>query len=83
MTTLEVMLQQQGTTIVMGALASQPDLAARISVAALMAPVASVRHMTSQPLVALAALDTDALFTLLGVREFAPSVQVRLWHHVL
>ena len=63
----------QGTTVLLALLASRPDWAPRISAAALLAPVAFARHIASPVLVALARLDTDALFALLGVNEFLPS----------
>lgn len=69
----------QGGTILLAALASQPQLADQLSTMALMAPVTVATHVTSVPLLAMSALGTDKLFTLLGVREFLPSVRVISW----
>ncbi len=49
----------QGTTITMAALASIPEIAAKVSLAVLLAPVAFVTHVDSIPLVNLAKLNTD------------------------
>lgn len=66
----------QGATIALAALSTVPWLAERVALAILLAPVAGLHHMTSQPVLTMAKLDTDALFTLLGVHQFLPSVQV-------
>lgn len=69
----------QGTTIVLASLAN-PETAdlmrKRIRVGVLLAPVAVAKHISSDPILAMAALDTDGMFQLLGFHEFLPS-QVR------
>ncbi|KAG2445724.1 hypothetical protein HXX76_000330 [Chlamydomonas incerta] len=44
--------------------------------AALLAPVALAKHISSVPLLAMAAMDTDDMFSLLGLHEFLPSQQL-------
>jgi pimeloyl-ACP methyl ester carboxylesterase len=63
----------QGTTVLLALLASRPEWAAKISLGVLLAPVAVATHVASPFLVALARLNTDLLFELLGVHEFLPS----------
>ncbi|KAK9831388.1 hypothetical protein WJX81_000112 [Elliptochloris bilobata] len=63
----------QGSTIGLAALASQPALAAKISVGVLMAPVMHLAHCSSVPLVLLAKTNSDTVARVLGVREFFPS----------
>lgn len=45
--------------VLLTGLAARPQLAARLHVAALLAPVASVRHMASLPLEVMADFGTD------------------------
>mmetsp|Transcript_11111 Transcript_11111/g.23956 ORF Transcript_11111/g.23956 Transcript_11111/m.23956 type:complete len:469 (+) Transcript_11111:194-1600(+) len=66
----------QGTTILLAALASQPELNNRIKLAVLLAPVAFPKHISSVPLLALATMNTDLVFGLLGIHEFMPSQRV-------
>lgn len=66
----------QGTTIGMAFLSSGSALAQHIKIAVLLAPVAFVTHMDSLPMNALAAMDTDEVFTLLGFHEFLPSSEI-------
>ncbi|KAI8474057.1 MAG: Alpha/Beta hydrolase protein [Monoraphidium minutum] len=66
----------QGTTVALALLSSQPHWARRIRIAVLLAPVAFATHIESTPLVALAKLNTDEVFTLLGLLEFLPSSEV-------
>jgi hypothetical protein len=60
----------------LAALSTQPELARKLSVAVLLAPVAFTTHVASSPIRALADMDTAELFTLLGSREFLPSRKV-------
>ncbi|KAG2485847.1 hypothetical protein HYH03_015430 [Edaphochlamys debaryana] len=74
----------QGTTVILAALAGSggeagaaprppslpPGLVER---AVLLAPVAVAKHITSVPLLAMATLNTDDMFSLLGLHEFLPS----------
>ncbi|PNW75052.1 hypothetical protein CHLRE_12g498750v5 [Chlamydomonas reinhardtii] len=55
------------------AAALAPELIER---AALLAPVAVAKHISSVPLLALAAMGTDDMFSLLGLHEFLPSQQL-------
>lgn len=68
----------QGTTLGLAFLASHAgsELAARVKVAILLAPVTFVTHVDSIPLLTLAQLNTDQIFTLLGFHEFMPSIEV-------
>ncbi|GBF96705.1 lysosomal acid lipase cholesteryl ester hydrolase-like [Raphidocelis subcapitata] len=63
----------QGTTVALALLSARPEWARRVHLAVLLAPVAVVTHVASPPLVALAKLNTDEIFTLLGISEFLPS----------
>ena len=51
----------QGTTLALAAFSENPGLAARVSAAALLAPVAFLQHLQSPPIRALAKIDTDAV----------------------
>lgn len=62
----------QGTTMGFAALASQPDLAQKVNVAIMMAPVTFLGHITSQPVEAMARLQADQMFEKLGSKEFLP-----------
>ncbi|GFR43550.1 hypothetical protein Agub_g4643 [Astrephomene gubernaculifera] len=79
----------QGTTVLLAALAGaggagapgRPAGAAALRAgdverAALLAPVAVAKHIASVPLLALAAMGTDGMFSLLGLHEFLPSQQL-------
>jgi len=66
----------QGTTVLMALLSSRPWWSERIHLAVLLAPVAVATHVGSPLLVALAKLNTDEIFTLLGISEFLPSSDV-------
>lgn len=66
----------QGSTVALAALASQPELAQRLKAVALMGPVSYLQHLESQPLKMLASLNSDMLFSLLGVHEFLPSKRI-------
>lgn len=66
----------QGSTVALAALSSQPELAQRLKAVALMGPVSYMTHLESQPLKMLASLNSDLLFTLLGVHEFLPSKRI-------
>ncbi|PNH09594.1 Lipase member K [Tetrabaena socialis] len=61
-----------------GAAAERPGLlrGEEVERAVLLAPVALAKHIASVPLLALAALDTDDMFSLLGLHEFLPSQQL-------
>lgn len=63
----------QGATIALAGLASSAELRGSLAAAVLLAPAASLRHIDSVPMRALAALRADELFTLLGVTEFMPN----------
>ncbi|KAL4857745.1 Lysosomal acid lipase/cholesteryl ester hydrolase [Chlorella vulgaris] len=63
----------QGTTQAFGALAANPGLRDRLSLAVMLAPAVHMRFIQSPALRVLAAMDADTLFTLLGVSEFLPS----------
>ena len=54
----------------LAALSSQPELAARMSLAVLLVPVAFTRHMTSLPFVALSRLRLDRLLAAAGFGEW-------------
>jgi len=63
----------QGTTTALAAIAeNHAGLAAKISAAALLAPVAFLQHLDSPPIKELATLGTDAVFTKLGLGELLP-----------
>lgn len=62
----------QGTTQAIAALASNADLRSRVSIAVMLAPAVFMAHMSSYPMLALAELQADQLFNLLGVTEFMP-----------
>lgn len=49
----------QGTTVLLAALSSQPELCGRLDRAVLLAPVAVAKHISSVPLLAMAALGTE------------------------
>ncbi|KAG2482203.1 hypothetical protein HYH03_018848 [Edaphochlamys debaryana] len=67
-----VVAYSQGTTIILGALSAHPSIAARVSAAALLAPVAFVGGMTSPVFRAMAVLRMERLFRLLGMHEYGP-----------
>jgi len=60
----------QGSMIGLAALSSQPALAARISLAVLLVPVAFTRHMTSLPFVLLSRLRLDEHALAAGLGEW-------------
>ncbi|KAL3137660.1 hypothetical protein ABBQ38_004935 [Trebouxia sp. C0009 RCD-2024] len=62
----------QGTTMGFAALSSQPQLAQKVNVAIMLAPVAFLGHITSQPIEAMVRMETDRMFELLGAKEFLP-----------
>ncbi len=51
----------QGTTVLLAALSSQPELCGRLDRAVLLAPVAVAKHISSVPLLAMAAMGTDSV----------------------
>ncbi|CAD7699511.1 unnamed protein product [Ostreobium quekettii] len=63
----------QGTTIGFGAFSQDVDMAHRVSVAAMLAPVAFLTHTGSSVLRWLAGLDIASALEILGIREFLPS----------
>eukprot|EP00803_Ostreobium_quekettii_P011451 evm.model.scf_833.3 EVM.evm.TU.scf_833.3 scf_833:21555-22907(-) len=63
----------QGTTIGFGAFSHNSELAKRVSVAAMLAPVAFLTHTSSTVLRWLAHLDAAVALEILGFRDFLPS----------
>ena len=69
----------EGTIQAFAGFIINPAIAAKVNVYLAMAPVAYVSHTGSIVIKALADLDTDAVFELLGVQEFAlPNVIQKL-----
>ncbi|KAK9828442.1 hypothetical protein WJX72_000027 [[Myrmecia] bisecta] len=68
----------QGTTIGFAALSSQAELQEKVSLAVMLAPVTFLGHISSKPVQALARMQTDQVFKLLGVKEFLPSQQAQI-----
>lgn len=63
----------QGTTQLFAALASQPALRSRLSVAVMLAPAVHMRGIRAPAMQILAAMDADRLFTVFGQHEFMPN----------
>ncbi len=61
MPSLSYVGHSQGTTVLLAALSSQPGLCDRLDRAVLLAPVAEAKHISSVPLLAMAAMGTDSV----------------------
>jgi len=55
------------------------SVADSLGLVVMLAPVATAKFVTSVPLQAMAAVGTDALFALMGIHEFLPSLEVASW----
>eukprot|EP00891_Asterochloris_glomerata_P003135 jgi/Astpho2/3135/Aster-03418 len=62
----------QGTTMGFAAFSSQPELADKVSIAVMLAPVTFLGHISSRPVATMAEMETDKIFELAGAREFLP-----------
>ena len=67
----------QGSMIGLAALASQPAVAARVSLALLLAPVAFTAHMASLPFLVTSRLGLDRAMLAAGVREWGALTPAR------
>jgi pimeloyl-ACP methyl ester carboxylesterase len=72
---IALIAHSQGTTISFATLASNPDIAGKVSVFVALAPAIFLNDVSSVPLLALAKLHADTIVSILGEEEFLPSQQ--------